>query len=166
MTATHPELAALLTRIENLGEPTTDYDLASILGVLYVDRTTVDQVSDADLYKLLLQYTVEDQTDIPCPDWCDHEHGHVFELSSGDGTEQSRHHSKRFLTATEDDREVGEFYIAVKAEETRLKPVDATATVRDPYVWAQVDGDLTVEQCRRFAAALTLAADELERIAR
>ena len=151
-------LAALLGRIERMGEPPAAYNVIGILETITQDYgVTVADVTDGDFLRLLVRHQLEDQTNLPCPAWCRSEAGHRFESYNPLTGRQSRPHSLK-LAAGEGH------YVALVQEEEREKGDDSTSVLGVPVVSVEIEGDFDAAELRKRAADLLNAADKLEEI--
>ncbi len=112
MTTLPDTFAAVLARIEAMGKDVNDYNVIEIIDTLLGRGTEVDDVTDDDFLKLLTQYAREDQTDLPCPSWCQYRPGHRFESTHDLTGMQIRPHEA--VLASRDD-----VYVAVVQEDHR-----------------------------------------------
>ncbi len=110
MTTLPDTFAAVLARIEASGHQAGDFDVIGIVDNLMKHGTALDDVTDFDFLKLLTGYAIEDQTDLPCPSWCQYEQGHVFESTHTLTGMQIRPHEA--VLASRDD-----VYVAVVQED-------------------------------------------------
>ncbi len=105
MTTPPDAFTAVLARIEAGGHQVGDFDVIGIIDSLMERGTALDDVTDFDFLKLLTQHAIEDQTDLPCPSWCQYEPGHVFESTHTLTGVQIRPHEA--VLASRDDVYVG-----------------------------------------------------------
>ncbi len=158
MTTLPDTLAAVLARIEAGGHQAGDFDVIGIIDSLIERGTALHDVTDADFLKLLTRYAVEDQTDLPCPAWCQSEPGHVFESTDTLTGMQIRPHE--VVLASRDD-----VYVAVVQEDHRQPGDDSTAVLGPPSIDVEIKSEYeTGAALRRLAGELLNAADRLDEV--
>ncbi len=156
MTTLPDTFAAVLARIEAMGSNVNDYNVIAIIDTLLGRGTDVDDVTDFEFLKLLTQYAREDQTDLPCPSWCQYRPGHRFESTHTLTGMQIRPHD--LVLASRDD-----VYVAVVQEHHRQPGDDSTAVLELPFIDVQIEGEYeTGAALRRLAGELLNAADKLD----
>ncbi len=156
MTTLPDTWAAVLARIEAMGWNVNDYDVIGIIDTLLGRGTDVDDVTDFEFLKLLTQYAREDQTDLPCPSWCQYEPGHRFEGTHDLTGVQIRPHG--LVLASRDD-----VYVAVAQDHERQPGDDSTAVLGPVFVDVEIKGEYeTGAALRRLAGELLNAADKLD----
>ncbi len=156
MTTLPDTFAAVLARIEAGGHQVGDFDVIGIIDSLIERGVALDDVTDFDFLKLLTRYAIEDQTDLPCPDWCQYEPGHVFESHNPLTGMQTRPHS--LVLASRDG-----VYVAVVQDHERQPGDDSTAVLGPVFVDVQIEGEYeNGAALRRLAGELLNAADRLD----
>lgn len=151
-------LHAVAARIAATGESPNDYDVLGIVGTILHDyQVPIAEVNDHDFLLLLTHYALEDQTELPCPEWCTRGSGHPFESSFDDGR-QSRPHGMKLAGPAI----TGKVYLSLVQEEVRNQGDDSTADRLRPEVSFAVDASFQSGELRKIAAALLDAADELD----
>ncbi len=156
MTTLPDTFAAVLARIEASGHQAGDFDVIGIVDNLMERGTALDDVTDVDFLRLLTRYAAEDQTDLPCPSWCQYEPGHVFESTHTLTGMQIRPHG--LVLASRDG-----VYVAVVQDHERQPGDDSTAVLGPVFIDVQIEGEYeTGAALRRLAGELLNAADRLD----
>ncbi|MDP9359631.1 MAG: hypothetical protein M3R02_30950 [Chloroflexota bacterium] len=156
MTTLPDTFAAVLARIEAMGENVSDYKVVTIVERIVADGVAVADVNDPDFFRLLSRNHIEDETALPCPSWCQDEAGHGFESTHALTGMQIRPHE--VVLASRD-----EVYVAVVQEDHRRPGDDSTAVLGPVFVDVEIEGEYeTGAALRRLAGELLNAADRLD----
>ncbi len=159
MTTLPDTFAAVLARIEAMGEDVNDYKIITITEKIVADGVAVADVNDLDFLHLLSHNYIEDQTALPCPPWCETEAGHPFESYNANDRQVRPHSAALFREPT------NAAYVDLVQEDTRDPGDDSTASQGPAFISVCFEGDYTDSgTVRRLAAALLNAADRLDEV--
>lgn len=118
---------SVIERIKSYGEDPADYNVLQLMDDVMSRGGQVDQIDNGSWWLLLKNRTIEDETEVPCPEWCRYEHGHVFESETDDGL-QVRYHALQLESPDGVD-------LSIVQEETRPKGDDSAFTRGTPTIW-------------------------------
>lgn len=157
MTTPADALSATVARIGYMGLVANEYDVLAVIESIVRDGVDLAEINDQDFLYLLTRNAREDQTELPCPSWCQRDARHPFESHNPLTGRQSRPHSLVLAS--------GEgVYVAVVQDDEREPGDDSTVVQVAPFVAVEIEGDLDAASLRRRAADLLNAADRLDGI--
>ncbi len=155
LTAVHNRVQSVKAGID----PDTSYDVIGIADGILSDGVPLSEVDEQTFLRMMCRHVVEDQTEIPCPDWCSRGAGHPFESQFPDGR-QSRPHERKLPRPDI----AGEVYLSLLQQEDRQQGDDSTVVRHATVVSFAVDGDFRADELGALAAVLLNAVDELDKV--
>lgn len=154
---------AVVRRIESLGLDPSEYDVIGLMDDILADGVPLDEVNRHDFLFMLSHRERDEQTTLPCPDWCTRGPGHPFESESHDGI-QSRPHAVPLPLPVLGGPDPREVYLSLSQEDERVKCDDSKSRQLPAAVSFAVDAEFQAAELRKLAGALLDAADKLDEV--